>query len=106
MGGGNNNSFTCSPPLRYPREARPGHTPQVLLLLRKRHVYDCPHLCCVKSVGISGGPHIWHSNEPPPLPSGEDAMGGNCILDSPPVRMPACHSRRFKGERPIGAATG
>ena len=22
------------------------------------------------------------------------------------VRMPACHSRRFKGERPIGAATG
>ena len=22
------------------------------------------------------------------------------------VRMPACHSRRFKGERPIGAAIG
>ena len=22
------------------------------------------------------------------------------------VRVPACHSRRFKGERPIGAATG
>ena len=22
------------------------------------------------------------------------------------VRMPACHSRRFKGERPIGAAAG
>ena len=22
------------------------------------------------------------------------------------VRMPACHSTRFKGERPIGAATG
>ena len=22
------------------------------------------------------------------------------------VRMPACHSRRFKGERPMGAATG
>ena len=46
-------------------------------------------------------------------PSGEDAMGRSCILDSPPgrwmpaaVRMPACHSRRFKGERPIGAATG
>ena len=53
-------------------------------------------------------------------PSGEDAMGRSCILDSPPgpgrgmpaavrmpavVRMPACHSRRFKGERPIGAAT-
>ena len=46
-------------------------------------------------------------------------MGSSCILDSPPgrwmpatvrmpavVRMPACHSRRFKGERPIGAATG
>ena len=54
-------------------------------------------------------------------PSGEDAMGRSCSLDSPPppgrgmpaavqmpavVRMPACHSRRFKGERPIGAATG
>ena len=49
-------------------------------------------------------------------PSGEDAMGGSCILDSHPGRwmpaavrmpavvwMPACHS---KGERPIGAATG
>ena len=40
-------------------------------------------------------------------------MGRSCILDFPPgrgmpaaVRMPACHSRRFKGERPIGAATG
>ena len=44
-------------------------------------------------------------------PSGEDAMGRSCILDSHPgrwmpaavrmpavVRMPACHSRRFKGE--------
>ena len=37
-------------------------------------------------------------------------MGRSYILDSPPgrwmpvaVRMPACHSRRFKGERPIGA---
>ena len=54
-------------------------------------------------------------------PSGEDAMGRSCILVPPPppgrgmpaavrmpavVRMPACHSRRFKGERPIGAATG
>ena len=52
-------------------------------------------------------------------PSGEDAMGRSCILDSHPgrwmpaavrmpavVRVPACHSRRFKGERPIGAATG
>ena len=43
-------------------------------------------------------------------------MGRSCILDPPPpppgrgmpavVQMPACHSRRFKGERPIGAATG
>ena len=46
-------------------------------------------------------------------------MGRSCILDSPQgrgmgaavrmpavVRMSACHSRRFKGERPIGAATG
>ena len=52
-------------------------------------------------------------------PSGEDAMGRSCILDSHPGRwmpaavrmpagvwMPACHSRRFKDERPIGAATG
>ena len=40
-------------------------------------------------------------------------MGRSCILESHPgrwmpaaVQMPACHSRRFKGERPIGAATG
>ena len=41
-------------------------------------------------------------------------MGRRCILDPyPPGRgmpavvwRPACHSRRFKGERPIGAATG
>ena len=46
-------------------------------------------------------------------------MGRSYILDAQPgrwipaavwmpavVRMPACHSRRFKGERPIGAATG
>ena len=46
-------------------------------------------------------------------------MGRSCILDSHPsrwmpaavqmpavVRMPTCHSRRFKGERPLGAATG
>ena len=40
-------------------------------------------------------------------------MGRSCILDSHPgrwmpaaVRMPHCHSRRFKCERPIGAATG
>ena len=53
-------------------------------------------------------------------PSEEDAMGRSCILDPPPpgrempaavrmpavVQMPACHSRRFKGGRPIGAATG
>ena len=26
--------------------------------------------------------------------------------DARSIRMPACHSRRFKGERPIGAATG
>ena len=51
--------------------------------------------------------------------SGEDAMGRSCILDSHPGRwmptavrmpavvwMPAYHSRRFKGEGPIGAATG
>ena len=52
-------------------------------------------------------------------PSGEDAMGRGCILNSHPgrwmpaavrmpavARMPASHSRRFKGERPIGAAIG
>ena len=46
-------------------------------------------------------------------------MGRSCILESAPgrgmpavvrmpaaVRMPVCHNRRFKGERPIGAATG
>ena len=46
-------------------------------------------------------------------------MGRSCILDSHPsrwmhaavrmpavVHMPACHSGEFKGERPIGTATG
>ena len=49
-------------------------------------------------------------------PSGEDAHGQKFHSASPPpppdrgmpaaVRMSACHGRRFKGERPIGAATG
>ena len=32
------------------------------------------------------------------------AWGGGYARPPPPP--PACHSRRFKGERPIGAATG
>ena len=73
------------------------------------------------------GTCAWQGWTPLPLkppralirPSGEDAMGTSCILNPPPgrwrpaavrmpavVRMPACHSRRFKDERPIGAATG
>ena len=56
-----------------------------------------------------------------PLYSKQRRHNGNvhAILDAPPgrwmpaavqmptaVRMPACHSRRFKGQRPIGATTG
>ena len=39
------------------------------------------------------GPHLPQYITPPPPPPAV-------------VRMPACHSRRFKGERPIGAAEG
>ena len=47
-------------------------------------------------------------------PSGEDAMGRSCILDPPPPQAGGCprqcgcpcHARGFKGERPIGTATG
>ena len=73
---------------------------------------------------VSSGTTTPHANGPPPplrmiRPSGQDAMGRCCIQDSHPgrgmpaavrrptvVQMPACHGRRFKGERPIGAATG
>ena len=37
---------------------------------------------------------------PPPSPCPQ------AVRMSAVVRMPACHSRRFKGERPIGTATG
>ena len=38
---------------------------------------------------------------PPPPPQQPAAVRMPAV-----VRMPACHSRRFQGERPIGAATG
>ena len=38
---------------------------------------------------------------PPPPPRASAAVRMPAA-----VRRPACHSRRFKGERPIGAATG
>ena len=75
---------------------------------------------CTQSQGRSPDPQClgWSLPTRPP-PPGVDAMGRSCILDSHPgrwmpaavrmpavVRMPACHSRRFKAERPIGAATG
>ena len=40
--------------------------------------------------------HAHRPTAPPPPPPGMPAV----------VRRPACHSRRFKGERPMGAATG
>ena len=48
---------------------------------------------------VRGGRHgqKLHSGSPPP-PQGRGMPAA--------VRMPVCHSRRFKGERPIGAATG
>ena len=54
---------------------------------------------------VRGGRHgqKLHSGSPPP-PRGR---GMPAAVQMPAVvRMPACHSRRFKGERPIGAATG
>ena len=47
---------------------------------------------------VTGGRHgqKLHSGFPPPQGRGMPVA----------VRMPACHSRRFKGERPIGAAAG
>ena len=40
------------------------------------------------------------------LPQGCIRGGGGGFRMPAVVRTPACHSRRFKGERPIGAATG
>ena len=52
---------------------------------------------------VRGGRH-WqklHSGSPP------RGRGMPAAVQMPAVvRMPACQSRRFKGERPIGAATG
>ena len=93
------------------------------------HVVECAASVVHSTKSLGGMDHKWCCAPPPPpvrtafqaliRPSGEDAMGRSCILDSPPgrwmpaavrmpavVRTPACHSRRFKGERPIGAATG
>ena len=98
-------------------------------------ILDVTGLCKDLGVGTWGGDSAYSLHlhpmpgeaqgvPPPPSkalirPSGEDAMGRSCILDSPrgrgmpaavqmpaAVRMPPCHGRRFKGERPIGAATG
>ena len=52
---------------------------------------------------VRGGRHAQklHSGFPPP------GRGMPAAVRMPAVvRMPACHSRRFKGERPMGAATG
>ena len=53
---------------------------------------------------VRGGRHgqKLHSGSPPPPGRGMPAA----VRMPAVVRMPACHSRRFKGERPIGAATG
>ena len=52
----------------------------------------------------------WGAHRPPP-PRGPRRLIGRPTYPPPRrmpavVRMPACHSRRFKSERPIGAATG
>ena len=44
-----------------------------------------------------------HSGSPPPPPG---RWMPAAVRMPAVVRRPACHSRRFKGERPIGAATG
>ena len=79
----------------------------------KENFYKAPKLIYTVRVWYS---FVVQFPPPPPgaliRPSGEDAMGRSCILDSHPgrwmpaavrmpavVRMPACHSRRFKGER-------
>ena len=44
-----------------------------------------------------------------PFPEEKLSDGGWLVVGvgrPPPPRTPACHSRRFKGERPIGVATG
>ena len=60
---------------------------------------------------VRGGRHglKLHSGCPPPLPGRgmPAAVRMPAVVQMPAlVRMPACHSRRFKGERPVGAATG
>ena len=60
-----------------------------------------------------GGPGVVPSPPPPPpkkLHSGFPPPRGRgmptAVRMPAVVRMPACHGRGFKGERPIGAATG
>ena len=92
-----------------PRPAAPRHPPPLPMALCDIHVAGCGER--LPAWGLCDDPLI--------RPPGEDAILRRCILDSPPgrgmpaavqmpavVRMPACHSTRFKGERPIGAATG
>ena len=54
------------------------------------------------SAGTIGGPWEEGGSQPNPPPHRP------FVPPSPPLyaRMPACHGRRFKGERPIGVATG
>ena len=74
-------------------------------------------LCSSPAVACQVGACLLHWDSPPPrgqlTAPADGAMGRSCILDSPPgrwmpaaVRMPARRSRRFKGERPKGTATG
>ena len=106
----------CQPPPP-PRNARPASHTLVSL-----HPWPCVTFTLLVVVSTSQpGVFVMTAYRALMRPSGEDAMGRSCILDSPPpqavqmlatvwmpaaVQMPACHARRFKGERPVGAATG
>ena len=67
---------------------------------------------CLKSVSDFGAPLMCFISPPTNtcLMRGGWGIGRGWQCPPPPpravVRMPACHSRRFKGERPIGATTG
>ena len=80
-----------------------------------------PHSLFLASAKLTTAKLTRHQPPPPPVCQGRTPWAEVAFWIPPPppgrgmptavrrpavVRMPACHSRRFKGERPIGTATG
>ena len=83
--------------------------PRNFLDLPILHACWCPLLSMVSwlrrvTSGIAIFPQFFAIGFDPPRPQSPPSPAA--VQMPAVVRMPACHSRRFQGERPIGAATG